>query len=127
MRRTLAALGVLLSAATLSEIAHADESDLQALLNETIITTASKSAERGSTAPATSTVLTADDIRTFGVHSISEAIDFLSLGAMTSDTMRAVDIGSRGEHIYRDQQIMRAHGREVSPDEFRAFIREPVT
>lgn len=80
-----------------------DGGGLEDLLNETIITTASQSAERGSTAPATSTILTAEDIRTYGIHSIAEAIDFLSLGAVTSDPLRAVDIGARGVLLPNDQ------------------------
>lgn len=79
-----------------------DGSDLEALLNETVITTASRSAERGSSAPATSTILTAEDIRTYGIRSLDEAIDFLSLGAMTSNPLRAVDVGSRGVLIPND-------------------------
>ena len=38
-----------------------------------------------------------------------------------------VDIGTRGEHVYRDEQVVRAHSREVSPDELRAFVCEPVS
>jgi outer membrane receptor protein involved in Fe transport len=80
-----------------------DTSDLQDLLNETVITTASKSQEKGSTAPAISTILTAEDIRNYGIHSIDEAIDFLSLGTVTSNTLRAADIGARGVLIPNDQ------------------------
>src|SRR5262249_1772927 len=65
--------------------ARADDPSLQDLLNEPIITTASKSKEKGSTAPAISTILTAEDIRNYGIHSIDEAVDFLSLGAVTSN------------------------------------------
>src|SRR5260221_8824958 len=77
--------------------------NMRTLLNETIITTASKSAERGSTAPATSTLLTAEDMRRFGIHSIAEAIDFLSLGMVTSSSLRTADVGARGVLIPRDQ------------------------
>jgi outer membrane receptor for ferrienterochelin and colicin len=80
-----------------------DTLDIQALLNETVITTASKSTERGSSAPATSTLLTAEDIRIHGIHSIDEALDFLSLGTVTSNTWRAVDVGARGVLLTRDQ------------------------
>jgi len=79
------------------------DADLDGLLGETIITTASKGAERGSSAPATSTILTAEDIRTFGIHSIDEAINFLSLGAVTSNPLRSVDIGARGVLLPNDQ------------------------
>ena len=76
-----------------------DTLDIQALLNETVITTASKSTEREVLPrPATSTILTAEDIRIHGIHSIDEALDFLSLGTVTSNTFRAVDVGARGVH-----------------------------
>jgi outer membrane receptor for ferrienterochelin and colicins len=93
----------LLTALTLTSRAHAEGADLQSLLSENVITTASKSAETSSTAPATSTILTAEDIRTYGIHSIDEAIDFLSLGVVTSNTLRAADVGARGVLLPRDQ------------------------
>ena len=103
-RRLVRAFAACIAAGLLSPGARADDtSDIQALLNETVITTASKSAERGSTAPATSTILTAEDIKQYGIHSIDEAIDFLSLGAFTSNTLRAVDVGARGVLLSRDQ------------------------
>ncbi len=102
-RAVAALLGAVLLARAESAFADESTSDIQALLNESVITTASKSTERGSTAPATSTILTAEDIRTYGIHSIDEAIDFLSIGAVTSYTMRAVDIGARGVLLPRDQ------------------------
>jgi outer membrane receptor for ferrienterochelin and colicins len=80
-----------------------DTSDLQGLLNETVVTTASKSAETSTTAPATSTTITAEDMRKYGIHSLDEAIDFLSLGVVTSNPLHAVDIGSRGVTIPSDQ------------------------
>jgi outer membrane receptor protein involved in Fe transport len=87
-----------------AEAARADDtSDLEGLLSETVVVSASRSAEVSSTAPAVTTTLTADDIRRYGIHSIDEAIDFLSLGAATSSTLRAADIGSRGVLIPRDQ------------------------
>jgi outer membrane receptor for ferrienterochelin and colicins len=71
-------------------------SDVQALLDENIVTTASKSLETGTTAPATSTSITAEDLRRYGIHSLEEAIDFLSLGVVTGNPLRDPDIGSRG-------------------------------
>jgi len=95
---------VLALASFIGRTARADDTlDIQALLNETVITTASKSTERGSSAPATSTLLTAEDIRIYGIHSIDEALDFLSLGTVTSNTFRAVDVGARGVLLTRDQ------------------------
>jgi outer membrane receptor for ferrienterochelin and colicins len=101
-RRIFVAALLLLEAIPRTALAD-DTFDIQSLLRETVITTASKSTERGSTAPATSTILTAEDIRTHGIHSIDEALDFLSLGMVTSNTLRAVDVGARGVLLTRDQ------------------------
>ncbi|HEY8073363.1 MAG TPA: TonB-dependent receptor plug domain-containing protein, partial [Labilithrix sp.] len=83
--------------------AWADEpTDLEGLLDQNVVTTASKSAETGSTAPAISTTITAEDMRRYGIHSLDEAIDFLSLGVVTSSPLKAVDIGARGVLIPND-------------------------
>jgi outer membrane receptor for ferrienterochelin and colicin len=83
--------------------AHADDTtDIQSLLNEHVITTASATAQRASAAPALSTTITAEDIQMFGIRSIAEAIDFLSLGVVTADPLRTPDIGSRGVMFEND-------------------------
>ncbi len=83
--------------------AHADGADdVQSLLSESVVTTASTTAEKDSSAPATSVTLTADDLRRYGFRSIAEAINFLSLGVVTSDGLRTPDIGSRGVLIAGD-------------------------
>jgi outer membrane receptor protein involved in Fe transport len=76
---------------------------LQSLLSDTVVVGASKSAEKSSTAPAVTTTLTSDDIRRYGIRSIDEAIDFLSLGSFTANTLRAPEVGSRGVLISNDQ------------------------
>jgi outer membrane receptor for ferrienterochelin and colicins len=80
----------------------ADTSDLEGLLNENVVSTASKSAEVGATAPATVTTVTAEDLRRYGIRTLAEAIDFLSLGAVTSDSQHTIDIGARGVLIPND-------------------------
>ncbi len=112
-RTVLTIAAILLAAAP----ARADDSDLEALLNETVVTTASKSAETSSTAPATSSIITAEDIRNYGMHSLDEAINFLALGAFTSNTGRAVDVGARGVTIPNDQGghfLMLVNGHAVN-------------
>src|SRR5262249_54999590 len=79
-----------------------DTSELRGLLNENVVSAASKSAEVGTTAPATVTTVTAEDLRRHGIHTLAEAIDFLSLGAVTSDSQHTVDIGARGVLIPND-------------------------
>jgi outer membrane receptor protein involved in Fe transport len=77
-------------------------SELEGLLNENVVSTASKTSEVGTTAPATVTTVTAEDLRRYGIRTLAEAIDFLSLGAVTSDSQHVVDIGARGVLIPND-------------------------
>ena len=79
-----------------------DTSELEGLLNENVVVAASKTSEVGTTAPATVTTVTAEDLRRYGIRTLAEAIDFLSLGAVTSDSQHVVDIGARGVLIPND-------------------------
>jgi len=78
-------------------------SDLERLLDESIVTTASKSAQTDTTAPATSSTLTAEDMQRYGIHSLAEAINYLSVGAITFDPLFTADIGARGVFLKGDQ------------------------
>jgi outer membrane receptor protein involved in Fe transport len=87
----------------LSGLARADEpADLEAALSEPIVATASKSAEDESTAPATTTTITSEDLRRYGIHSLDEALNYLSLGFITQNPLHAVDIGARGVLLTAD-------------------------
>jgi outer membrane receptor for ferrienterochelin and colicins len=78
-------------------LARADEAaDLEGLLSENVVSGASKSAELASDAPATTSVLTAADMRRYGIRSLAEAIDFLGMGVVTQDPLHSVEVGSRG-------------------------------
>ncbi len=82
------------------------QEDLDTLLDQTVVTAASKSAEVSATAPGTSTVITAQDLRRFGIHTLSEAVDFLSLGAATSGrdaTGEKGGLGARGVQLAGDE------------------------
>jgi outer membrane cobalamin receptor len=79
-----------------------DATDLEGLLDQSIVTTASKSAETTSNAPATATTMTAEDMHRLGIHSLAEAINYLALGAITFDPLHTVDIGARGVFIKGD-------------------------
>ena len=78
------ALGLLGTRSALAD----DTDDLQALLSENVITTASTSAQRASIAPATSVTLTAEDLSRFGIRTLDEAINFLSQGVIAADPLR---------------------------------------
>lgn len=95
----LALLGGLASAGT----AQADDSsDLNALLTESIVSTPSKNSETASTAPATSSVVTASDLKRWGIHSLDEAINYLALGMVTTNPLQALEIGARGVLLTAD-------------------------
>jgi len=46
--------------------------------------------------------ITAEDLRTFGVRSLADAISFLSLGVVASDPLRTPDVGARGVLLTND-------------------------
>jgi outer membrane cobalamin receptor len=71
-------------------------SELDELLGQSIVSTPSKGAETDTTAPATSTVITADELRRYGIRSLDEAIDYLSLGMVTSTPNHTAEVGARG-------------------------------
>src|SRR5262249_23091752 len=79
-----------------------EPSDLEAALSEPIVATASKSAEDESTAPATTTTITADDLRRYGIHSLDEALNYLSLGFISQHPLHAVDVGAPGLLVTAD-------------------------
>jgi outer membrane cobalamin receptor len=76
--------------------AESGTDDLAGLLDTNVVSGASRSDERAEDAPATMTVVTADDLRRYGVRSLHEAINFLSLGMVAQDPLHAVEVGSRG-------------------------------
>jgi outer membrane receptor for ferrienterochelin and colicins len=79
-----------------------DTSDLEGLLDTAVVSAPSKAAETTSIAPATSLVLTADDLRRHGIYTIDEAINFLGYGMVTERKFHTSEIGSRGVLITSD-------------------------
>jgi len=73
-----------------------DTSELVGLLEQPVVSTISKTAETGSAAPAISTTITAEDLRRYGIRSLNEAINYLSLGMVTTNPLHSVEIGARG-------------------------------
>ena len=56
--------------------------ELDALLSEEIITTASRTPESSRTAPALSTSITAEQLRIYGLRTVAEASDVLARGVL---------------------------------------------
>ncbi|NUO52940.1 MAG: TonB-dependent receptor [Polyangiaceae bacterium] len=78
------------------------DDELDAMLAEPVVETASKTAEAASTAPAQTTVITAEELRRFGIRSLDEAINFLSAGMVLETAAPAAEIGARGVLITQD-------------------------
>lgn len=98
-RRARAALlaAVLLGpAVALAGDGEAGVADLAGLLNEPVVSTASKTAETAGLAPAMASVVSAEDLRRHGIDSLAQAIDFLALGMLTEPSWATPEIGARG-------------------------------
>jgi len=76
--------------------------ELDQLLGQSIVSTPSKGSETDTTAPATSSVITADELRRFGIRTLDEAIDYLSLGMATSNPGHVAELGARGVQLNGD-------------------------
>jgi outer membrane receptor for ferrienterochelin and colicins len=102
-RLTFVAFGGLLGALLVSRVARAgDDEDLDALLDEHVVSGASKTEELAKDAPATTSVITGDDMRRYGIRSIAEAIDFLGMGLVTQNPLHSVEVGGRGVLLTSD-------------------------
>jgi outer membrane receptor for ferrienterochelin and colicins len=91
----LAYLGLLVPL-TYSTTAVAQSNQLEALMGQSIVSTPSKDAESSTSAPATSSIITAEDLRAHGLRSLNEALNYASLGMVTTSAEHAVEIGARG-------------------------------
>jgi outer membrane receptor protein involved in Fe transport len=117
MKRTAA---VLLSVAAFvsAVVAHAqDPSELQGLLEQSVVQTASKALETASTAPATSVVITAEELRRHGIHAIDEALNYLATSVIVERGQYAPDIGVRGVLIsadYGDHVLLLVNGHTIN-------------
>jgi outer membrane receptor for ferrienterochelin and colicins len=93
--------GIVCAAIAAPALARAD-GDLEAILEEHVVTTASQTAETAKTAPATTSVITAEEIHRHGIRSLNEALNYLSLGMFTTNPAHGVEAGARGVLITVD-------------------------
>jgi outer membrane receptor for ferrienterochelin and colicins len=99
----LARAACLLVFTCLSAVARAeDTSDIDALLSESVSTTASKSAQASTVVPALTINVGADELRRYGIQTLAEAYNFLGLGVISQDTLSDPEIGSRGVLLSND-------------------------
>jgi outer membrane receptor protein involved in Fe transport len=83
---------------------EASGEDLASVLNEQVVSGASRVTESIETAPVTASTIRADDMRKFGIRTLGEALRFLSVGVFTYDGSNAVNsvTGARGVGINGD-------------------------
>lgn len=98
LSRLAALLALLLAVPARGE----DVSDLAGLLNEPVVTTASKSAETAGLAPATTSIITGEDLRRHGLDSLGDAINYLAVGMLTEPNYATPEIGTRGVLLSAD-------------------------
>jgi outer membrane receptor for ferrienterochelin and colicins len=102
MRATLPLGPLALAAAVSAPAAAQDTSELEGLLDQNVVSAASKAPEAASTAPAMSLSISADEIRQHGIRTIDEAINFLAMGMQIEKLYYNGEIGARGVLLSRD-------------------------
>lgn len=75
---------------------EADTRALEEVLDEAIISGAAHAADAASDAPATTSVITADQLRVLGLRSLDEALNFLSLGMSVQNPLHSTELAARG-------------------------------
>jgi outer membrane receptor for ferrienterochelin and colicins len=99
----LVALACFISAlAGASRSRAGDDDTLAELLDEHVVSGASKTSELAKDAPATTFVITSEEIARYGIRSLAEAIDFLGMGLVTQDPLHSVEVGGRGVLLTSD-------------------------
>jgi outer membrane cobalamin receptor len=73
-----------------------DDLGLEGLLSETVVASASRTAETNADAPATTQVIRASDLRKYGIRTLDEAFNYLGLGIHAEGTGATGEVGVRG-------------------------------
>ncbi|WP_434045654.1 MULTISPECIES: TonB-dependent receptor plug domain-containing protein [Sorangium] len=79
-----------------------DVGSLLEILEENVVSGASRAAERASDAPAMSSVITGAQLELFGLRHLGEALNFLANGAFAHTRMSVPEVGARGVALTRD-------------------------
>ncbi|KYF87233.1 hypothetical protein BE17_14495 [Sorangium cellulosum] len=79
-----------------------DVGSLLEILEENVVSGASRAAERASDAPAMSSVITGTQLKLFGLRRLEDALNFLSNGAFAHSRMSVPEVGARGVALTRD-------------------------
>ena len=93
-----------LAAALVAGRASADDTgSLEGLLEQEVVVSASKSAEQASDAPALVRNITAEEIRRYGMTTVSEALSYLGVGMYAADRLGVPTMTVRGAAFSSDK------------------------
>lgn len=88
------------------------------LLEQSVVSTASRASEVSTSAPATTLVITAEDLRTHGIQSLDQALDFLSTGMTVGEIQGGGgELSARGVLFtsdYNDHVLLLIDGHSVN-------------
>jgi outer membrane receptor for ferrienterochelin and colicins len=102
MRKVFAAF-VGLGSSLIPSLALADDvTDIEGMLEGSVVTSASKSAESSSQAPATAVTISAEELARYGVRTLDQAILFLGYGTTVGERRQPGEVGVRGVKIAPD-------------------------
>jgi len=102
MKRQLRVATALVALTGARSASAQDVGDLEAILQDPVVTTPSASAVGASVAPGTSTSISAEEFRIHGIRTLDEAINYASLGLMIVPNMHGGEIGARGVLVHGD-------------------------
>jgi outer membrane receptor protein involved in Fe transport len=94
-----------------------DAEELRGLLDQPVLSGASRKTEVASAAPATSSTITAEQLRRYGIRTLDEALNYLSLGMTASDRLHGVEVGARGVLVngdYGNHVLLLVNGHAVN-------------
>ncbi len=95
--RTLSIFALFAGVAVVPTGVRAQEAaDVAELLEESIVSTPSKNIETAAHAATTVSIITAEDMRRYGVRTLDEALNYLTHSLVVSDPNHAKEVGARG-------------------------------
>jgi outer membrane receptor for ferrienterochelin and colicins len=86
----------------------ASSSELEAMLQESVVSTPTSASSAASTAPAVTSTISSEDLRRYGIRSLAEAINFLSVGMVSQESLIGgrEQVGARGVMLLNNSQVL---------------------
>ncbi|HWA78558.1 MAG TPA: TonB-dependent receptor [Polyangiaceae bacterium] len=118
MRARLALLLGVTAVVTVRSALAQDTRDVDVLLEQSVVSTASRASEVSTSAPATTLVITADDLKAHGIQSLDQAINYLSTGMTVASIQGGGgELSARGVQFtgdYNDHVLLLIDGHAVN-------------